>query len=164
MLFLDGSLAQFNRKYHSNFKSVLRKYVEMVRSNFNGKFPAFVCAAIDVDTSALPRRIRLEVSRIVRDTAIARELKDTYAGTCQVCREKLELAPREFHIEAHYLKPLGRPHNGPDVKGNIVRVCPNCHVLLDCGVLPIGPKTFRLKLHDIEIEFIKYHNDYCAKS
>jgi len=35
------------------------------------------------------------------------------------------------------MEPLGTPHNGPDVYENIVCVCPNHHVLLDYGVIPL---------------------------
>ena len=133
----------------------------MVRSNFDGQFDKYAAPAIDVDINDLPPRIRLEISRIVRDTSIARELKRAYDGQCQICGKRLELAPGEFYVEAHHLRPLGQPHNGPDVKENIVCACPNCHVLLDYGALPIGLNTLQLKLHKVERVFIDYHNDRC---
>ena len=155
------SETRFNSNHRSNFKSVMRKYVEMVRSNFDGQFDKYAAPAIDVDINDLPPRIRLEISRIVRDTSIARELKRAYDGQCQICGKRLELAPGEFYVEAHHLRPLGQPHNGPDVKENIVCACPNCHVLLDYGALPIGLNTLQLKLHKVERVFIDYHNDRC---
>jgi len=155
------SKTKFNRYHRSNFKSVLRKYVEMVRSNFNGLFSGTASPAIDVDPQSLPLRIRAEISRIVRDTEMARALKMSYEGQCQVCGEKLKIAANEYYVEAHHLKPLGRPHNGPDQKDNIVCACPNCHVLLDYGALTIGPKTLKVVRHKIGKAFIGYHNDRC---
>jgi putative restriction endonuclease len=35
------------------------------------------------------------------------------------------------YAEACHIKPLGRPHNGPDTPENILCLCPNCHVLFD---------------------------------
>ena len=46
----------------------------------------------------------------------------------------LRHSPRDTgrrHAEICHIKPLGRPHNGPDVPENILCLCPNCHVLLD---------------------------------
>src|SRR5207244_12980979 len=95
------SKTKFNRNHRANFKSVLRKYVEMVRSNYEGQFDATTAAAIDVDAGELPPRIRTEVSRMVRDTATARELKRQYNGECQLCGNRLEILHDEYYPEAH---------------------------------------------------------------
>jgi hypothetical protein len=155
------SQTSFNVRHRSNFKSVLRKYVEMVRANYRGLFDNFVAPAIDVDPQSLPPRVNLEISRIVRDTTMARSLKRKYAGQCQICGKKLPLAPNEFYVEAHHLQPLGGRHRGPDVEENIICVCPNCHVLLDYGALPIRPKTLKISLHQIGKQFTDYHNERC---
>jgi HNH endonuclease len=128
------SATKFNKYHRSNFKSVLRKYVEMVRSNYESKFDSITPVAIDADANDLPPRIRTEISRIVRDTKTARELKRLYNGQCQLCDDYLEISPGEFYLEAHHLKPLGQPHSGPDVQANLICLCPNCHVLLDFNV------------------------------
>jgi len=154
---------ELNDRHRSNFRSVLRKYVEMVRDNFRGAFEQVTSPAIDVDTNALPSRIKMEISRLVRDTAMARRLKNEYKGQCQICGKRLELSPNEFYVEAHHLKPLGQPHNGDDREENLVCVCPNCHVLLDYGALKIGPTTLKVSLHQVGKEFIDYHNDRCQK-
>jgi 5-methylcytosine-specific restriction endonuclease McrA len=155
------SLTKFNQFQRSNFKSVLRKYVEMVRSNYQGAFDAVAPAAIDVDSNDLPERIRTEISRIVRDTETARALKRLYAGQCQLCGNKLEIKPGEFYLEAHHLKPLGGDHRGPDVPENLVCDCPNCHVLLDFNSRPVKQGALKVSLHAIGKEFIQYHNDIC---
>ena len=85
---------------------------------------------------AVVRRIRL------RNTFLAAWMKRRYRETCQVCRERLELTNCTYYAEAHHIKPLGIPHNGPDVKGNILVVCPNHHVMFDRGALIIDPSSF----------------------
>jgi predicted restriction endonuclease len=51
--------------------------------------------------------------------------------------------------------PLGSPHSGPDVRENILCVCPNDHVLLDYGAIKVEANL----LEGIGKEFIDYHND-----
>jgi hypothetical protein len=153
---------EFDRVRRSNYKSVLRKYVEMVRSNYAGAFDAIAPLALDVDVNDLPLRVRTEISRVVRDTKMARELKRLYQGQCQLCGDRLEISPGEFYVEAHHLKPLGRPHEGPDVMKNLICVCPNCHVLLDFNVRKLSVKSLKASLHDIGPEFIDYHNERCG--
>jgi hypothetical protein len=161
MITADVALTKFNRAHHSNFKSVLRKYVEMVRSNFEGKFDSTTPAAIDVDTNELPIRVRTEISRVVRDTKAARELKRLYQGRCQLCGNRLEISPGEFYLEAHHLKPLGQPHQGPDTIKNLICVCPNCHVLLDFNVQKLAVANLKSSLHEVGQEFVDYHNEHC---
>ena|GEM_PF-1257096 len=87
------------------------------------------------------RNIRL------RDTFLATEIKRRYAKVCQVCRSPLRLSQGECYAEAHHLKPLGSPHFGPDVVGNIVVLCPNHHVMFDRGVATIVPDTLTIQHH-----------------
>jgi putative restriction endonuclease len=38
-----------------------------------------------------------------------------------------------------HIRPLGAPHNGPDVKENIIIcLCPNHHVLFDSGAITLA--------------------------
>jgi predicted restriction endonuclease len=50
---------------------------------------------------------------------------------CQICGKRIALPDGGFYAEAHHIRPLGSPHNGPDHVGNILCVCPNHHVALD---------------------------------
>jgi predicted restriction endonuclease len=50
------------------------------------------------------------------------------------------------------------PHNGPDVKSNIIVVCPNHHVMLDYGAINLNKELLRLNNHVISNEYIEYHN------
>jgi predicted restriction endonuclease len=60
-----------------------------------------------------------------------------------------------LYAEAHHIKPLGAPHNGPDVRANILCVCPNDHVLLDYGAI----KLYGNHLKEVGQEYIDYHNE-----
>jgi predicted HNH restriction endonuclease len=83
------------------------------------------------------RNIRL------RDTVLAIDLKRKYKNTCQVCHHSLPLT-NSTYAEAHHIKPLGRPHCGPDIEGNIIVVCPNHHVMFDRAALFIDPSTMKV--------------------
>lgn len=153
---------RFSPSHHTNFRSVLRKYLAMVRENFRGQFGAHVVQAVDVDVRGFPARVQQEISRVVRDTVMSRNLKLQYEGQCQVCGGQLPLPNGAYYLEGHHLKPLGRPHNGPDVPENIICVCPNCHVLLDFGMHKIRPRQLAVSRHALGREFIDYHNDRCS--
>lgn len=77
-----------------------------------------------------PERRQSTVQRIVRDTALGREIKKLYRDACQFCGTVITLRAGRYSEAAH-VRPLGRPHNGPDSKDNILCVCPNCHVRFD---------------------------------
>jgi predicted HNH restriction endonuclease len=141
----------------SNLRPAMRAYVRFVTNTFSSP------SAIDVPTDQLPKHLQIEVSRLIRDTKLSQEVKELYDRTCQLCGNRLELSPGRFYAEGHHLKPLGDPHGGPDVKENIVCVCPNCHVLLDYGATRIHPAMLQVKPgHSIGQEFIDYHNDRCV--
>ena len=105
------------------------------------------------------------VSRIVRDTYIANEVKALYDFNCQVCGLKID-TPKGPYAEGAHIKPLGKPHDGPDLISNILCLCPNHHVMFDRKVFTIND-DFSLsgieghlrihKNHSIEPEFIAYH-------
>jgi hypothetical protein len=46
-----------------------------------------------------------------------------YDFTCQICGTRLA-TPAGAYAEICHIKPLGRPHNGPDVPENILCLCP----------------------------------------
>jgi len=110
--------------------------------------------AIDVEDQDPPERRRQEINHILRDSALAREVKEAHKYRCQICRQTLRLGDGRPYAEAHHIVPLGAPHNGLDVRGNILCVCPNDHVLLDYGAI----KLYESHLDGIDKEFINYHN------
>jgi putative restriction endonuclease len=76
-------------------------------------------------------------TRIVRDSDMSREIKRLYEYCCQVCEVRLE-TPAGPYAEGAHIKPLGMPHNGPDVRANLLCLCPNHHVLFDDGAIAIS--------------------------
>jgi predicted restriction endonuclease len=76
------------------------------------------------------------VQRIVRSSAVADYVKTIYDHTCQFCSTRLAIGARGYSEGAH-IRPLGKPHNGPDTTDNILCLCPNCHVLFDNGAITI---------------------------
>lgn len=164
----NGFFPAFNRKDGVDdawWHEEVRKSIEFDWSPYLGtqtaESPAFV--AEDLDEDALAPRVKGKISRIVRDTAIVREIKAQHGHTCQICHTRLELSPGVFYSEAHHVKPLGKPHNGPDKKANIICVCPNCHVKLDFAAVKIDLAALRsVAGHNIGKEFVDYHNRLCS--
>ncbi len=121
------------------------------------------CVGNSVPKKELPKRIRQEVSRIVRDTAITREIKALYDHRCQLCGKRLELSAGKHYAEAHHLRPLGGSHKGRDIRANLICVCPNCHARLDFRAVRITPSTLKVRKHEVDQRFIDYHNKHCGK-
>ncbi len=105
------------------------------------------------------------ILRIVRDSALGKTVKGIYKYHCQVCGIKLECSGGPY-AEAAHIRPLGSPHNGPDVLENLLCLCPNHHVLFDHGGFSINDdfeiigQEGRLSVsskHSINKEFLRYH-------
>ncbi|WP_145320244.1 HNH endonuclease [Paenibacillus xylanexedens] len=115
--------------------------------------------AIDISEPMGTVREETAVYRILRDTYLARSLKQLHNNECQICGERIELSDQNFYSEAHHIKPLGKSHNGPDIAGNILVLCPNHHVQCDYGAIDLNINVLRtVKGHEISNEFIEYHN------
>lgn len=121
-------------------------------------------------------RVTTTIERIIRNTRIIRTLKIQYDNKCQICGHKITLPRGATYSEGHHLRKLGGAHQGPDVKENIILVCPNHHVEFDFGAISIDPKTKLIKhideenffhnkklaydREDLEEEFLSYHHRY----
>jgi putative restriction endonuclease len=123
--------------------------------------------AVTADAAAgeSARRAVTNVQRIVRDTALGREVKRLHDYRCQVCGIRLDCAGGPY-AEAAHIRPLGRPHDGPDDLANLLCLCPNHHVLLDNGAFGIGdtlmliglPGTLALvRGHRIDARHLAFH-------
>jgi hypothetical protein len=119
--------------------------------------------ANDIASDRLPARVEQTINRIVRDTEASREIKQLYGYRCQVCRKRLKIEPGEFYAEAHHLKPLGGEHQGPDVRGNLLCLCPNHHALFDFFAMPLDPVLLKLNKHKLGQLFVDYHNARATK-
>jgi predicted restriction endonuclease len=106
-----------------------------------------------------PTKVMALTYRILRDTKLARQIKKLHKDTCQLCRKQLKLSGQITYAEAHHIRPLGSPHNGPDVSGNIIVVCPTCHVLCDFAAIELKmAKIYAVKDHSVDQKFLNYHN------
>jgi predicted restriction endonuclease len=91
-------------------------------------------------------------------------LKTIHHHGCQICGNKLQLSDGSAYSEGHHLKPVGKPHNGPDIAGNILILCPNCHALCDLGGIELNRSILReLEDHTIAQEYLDYHNKEIVK-
>lgn len=127
-----------------------------------------------------PETRTTRVQRLVRDAAAARRIKDLYDGQCQVCQTRIVGADGRAYSEGAHVKPLGKPHDGPDVERNILCLCPNCHVKLDTGAISIAedwtiidrladstPSTRSMlrklwvkREHGLHPDYLSYHRDW----
>lgn len=121
-----------------------------------------------------PRRIETRRSRVVRDTQLSTQLKEEYGCECQICGDVRQRSPGERYAEAHHIRPLGSPHDGPDIRPNLIVLCPNHHADFDYGVVSVDPDTGRVahaydqtvdattlttrQDHEIDPEYLRYHN------
>lgn len=111
------------------------------------------------------------VTRRIRDTAVAREVKELYDFTCQICGIGLRGFEGRKYAEGAHVRPLGRPHLGADHMENLLCLCPNHHTQLDIGGLwisddmvaihtssrePVGTLSWR-KRHRVTRENLAYH-------
>lgn len=116
---------------------------------------------------AAPQRRLGEVSRIVRETAITRRVKELHWYRCQVCGEAVE-TPAGPYAEAAHIRPLGAPHHGPDVLANVLCLCPNHHVAFDRWAFTLAddysliglPGVLRLHpRHNLDPAHLTYHRE-----
>lgn len=130
---------------------------------------------VDQDESdATVERQSREVQAQVRDRKKAAALKKHYKNTCSFCGTRLQVGSERWYSEAAHVKPLGKPHNGPDRVSNMLVLCPNHHLQFDRGVIllerngsdfiinsrvpgdPIHGRKLALN-HPLDAEFVSYH-------
>ncbi|SOB83179.1 putative restriction endonuclease [Streptomyces sp. 1331.2] len=123
-----------------------------------------------------PTRTEAMVQRIVRSTKVANYVKQAHDFTCQVCGERLR-TPTGGYAEAAHIRGLGQPHNGPDVAGNVLCLCPNHHTLFDFGMLTItddltitdhaaGTELGKLREapnHQVDLTHLAYHREHYSE-
>jgi predicted restriction endonuclease len=161
-------------KLPKRWQEIVRKTVQLLSSNYkslNGKeyLLEFVrrgvyklrenseqMVAIDrgsIKDEDFPKRRKVEVNRVIRDTKSTKELKSLYKNKCQICGSGI-FTTKGMYSEAHHLQPLGKEHNGPDIKGNIIILCPNHHTEFDYGSIAVNPDTYKILHINKKNEFI----------
>ncbi len=117
-------------------------------------------------------RYEATVSRLIRDTAITRQVKALHGSRCQVCGERLA-TPAGYYAEAAHIRPLGAPHHGPDALSNVLCLCPNHHALFDFGSFSIAddysllglPGKLRLHAsHQLDLTHFAYHRQHIYRA
>ncbi len=103
-----------------------------------------------------PERRLAMVSRVIRDTAITRHVKALHRYRCQVCGVAVE-TPAGPYVEAAHIRPLGRPHDGPDQLENVLCLCPNHHVAFDRWAFAIADDLTLIGL-DGRLRTVAGHN------
>jgi putative restriction endonuclease len=118
-----------------------------------------------------PSRRESKITRVVRSNAVGDWVKRLHDFTCQICGTRLE-TPAGAYAETCHIRPIGRPHNGPDVAENVLCLCPNCHVLFDelsvwvnddrslgggAGLLRTNSQ------HPISTDVLQYHRRMCGQ-
>lgn len=92
-----------------------------------------------------PKRVTTEVSRVIRNTVIGKELKQLYEYRCQVCGQQQQQRGGEPYAEAHHIHPLGATPPGPDAEENLLVLCPNHHADFDYGVIEVDPASHTIR-------------------
>lgn len=149
----------YTRLFAGNFLDEFQKDILLSALEIDKPEPSTPLAIdIEIESNA-PERVSIETYRVLRDTALARRIKEIHNHACQICgANPIQLSNGKFYAEAHHLIPLGK-HNGLDIAENIICVCPNCHVKLDYGVIEIDfEKLQTVSTHIVGDKFVKYHN------
>lgn len=126
-------------------------------------------------TGTQPGRKQVTAQRIIRNFRLAEQIKRANDHYCQICGERID-TPAGAYAEAAHIRPLGRPHDGPDTAGNLLCLCPNDHKRLDTGAIWIDEKrrVYRsdtdenigmlatVSKHKPDAEHLSYHRDHVA--
>lgn len=121
--------------------------------------------------SSKKKTVVTTVQRIVRNTAVASAVKRLRRHACQFCAETL-LTPAGPYAEGAHIRPLGTPHDGPDVASNILCLCPNHHVLFDAGTITVNddltvnglPGSLRtVRRHQVNVAQLAYQREHAAR-
>lgn len=106
-------------------------------------------------TSTAVGRANRNMSVQKRNKLLAERVKSFYKNHCMFCGMALQVGqnPDECLSNAAHIKPLGSPHDGPDVIENMIVLCPNHHAQFDGGVLRIQIEGKNL----IVVSSIKHH-------
>ena len=114
-------------------------------------------------------RSKSTTNRLKRNPKISEKIKEIY-GYCQVCGVFLQAPSGPIAIGAHVM-PLGQPYNGPDVRENLLCLCPNHHDQFDALGFSIEPKSLAIvglmnfegrmltidKKHGLGANFLQHH-------
>jgi hypothetical protein len=157
-------------KHHGIAEGETIRLVRVAERSFHVRYEAassLLSISIEESLGPVERRL-VTASRLVRDSAIALEVKSLYGYRCQVCGESVQTFADPY-AEAAHIRPLGAPHHGPDIQSNLLCLCPNHHVMFDNGGfvinddLSFGGIKGRLQVsptHLIDPANLEYHRRF----
>lgn len=120
------------------------------------------------DEASYPSRKQEFIQRYIRNTAVSEDIKALYRNQCMVCNRTVK-TPAGRYAEGAHIKPLGKPHEGPDIKPNLLCLCPNHHVMFDFGGFGVDDNLELLGIegtlkvhpkHNIDERFLGYHREH----
>lgn len=153
----DHKVAKIKQAYRDAYPNN-RKIATQLAHLLNTENTPMTPKASDV-AGAPPERAATTTYRILRDTAKARSVKAMHNFECQVCGDTIVLPDDSRYAEAHHIKPLGNPHGGRDIIGNILCLCPNHHAKCDLGAIILSYSSLRhADGHGVNKRYIEYHN------
>jgi hypothetical protein len=127
--------------------------------------PQLVTPSVQDLESPPAERVETRCFRILRDTRLSIRVKTLHDYECQLCGCTLILPDGSRYAEGHHVQPLGTPHNGSDVLGNVICLCPNHHAACDFGVIRLARSELRHAVgHAVDQAFIDYHNSRIYKA
>ncbi|MEU8600979.1 HNH endonuclease [Streptomyces parvulus] len=108
------------------------------------------------------------MQRIVRSSAVKRQVKAWHDNRCQICNVRIEVSGGSYSEGAH-IRALGAPITARDTTNNVLCLCPNCHVMLDagaieddlnliCGDQPAGVLRTHPQ-HAIDLNCVRHHRE-----
>jgi hypothetical protein len=152
--FFKGNFVQEDERFNKEDINKLSIVLGLKEQAENLFLPAFDIGELDE-----LKRIETTILRIIRDTKLSLAVKELYQYKCQICGHSIKFPNGKNYAEAHHIKPLGAPHNGPDCIENIICVCPNHHAELDYGIRNLDYSITLNEKHKIKSEYIYYHNN-----
>jgi hypothetical protein len=146
-------------EYNSSDSASHQKRHDLFRSVHGIGGGVWALREVALDKDEPTERREVTVNRIIRDTAIVRQLKALYQDVCQVCRKALSAKDGATYSEGHHVRPLGGVHRGSDTEDNILILCPNCHACCDLGFISFDETAILWKgSHRVSAANLSYHN------
>ena len=124
---------------YDNTKKIIEKFgnIEnfLVEQKISTTDPPKKIKKIKIDAASIkkiPKRIKSDTVRVIRDTRATKKLKMKYKNKCQVCSYKIA----ENYSDVHHIWPIGeKPVGGDDDFDNMLVLCPNHHAMFDLGLI-----------------------------
>ncbi len=157
----------FYRGKNKNWKII--NWIWYLKKDYQRELKKTIFQAPDSEINEIIKRKNTTINRIIRDTKIVKELKELYQNKCQICWNTIKIKDNLYYSEWHHIKPLWKDYNWPDIKENIIILCPNHHAEFDYWVIAISIdwkkvisknedlKDLQILKHKINKEFLEYH-------